>query len=160
MRAKIETIQMSHQPLVTTLLASRKSAGTTGQPSARSTLTNFGRFVGHALVFFSLLLFLLSAYLAFAHYWIQTQWTKSEATVLSGEFRQFSSGSTMLTGSAGHSSSSYFFHCTVSYSAAGEARQSQLDSPGSPNRLDAQIWAASWSPGQHIDIRYENSLRS
>jgi len=108
-------------------------------------------------MFFSILLLLLSGYLAFAHYWIQTQWTKSEATVLSGEFRQFSSGSTMGPGSAGHSSNSYFFHCNVSYSVAGETRQSRLDSPASSYRLDAQVWAARWSPGQHIDIRYENS---
>ena len=120
-------------------------------------MRNFGRFLGRALVAFSMLLFLLSGYLAFAHYWIQTQWTKSEATVLSGELSQFSSGSTSGTGSAGHSSSSYFFHCTVSYSVAGETRQSQLDSPPSPYRLDAQVWAASWSPGQHIAIRYEDS---
>jgi hypothetical protein len=103
-----------------------------------------------------MLLFLLSGYLAFAHYWIQTQWTKSEATVLSVELRQFSSGSTRATGSAGHSSS-YFFHCTVSYLVAGETRQSQLDSPGSPYRMDAEVWAASWSPGRHIAIQYEDS---
>ena len=148
---------MSNDPAITTLFGPRKSATVTPGPSAGSGLRNFRRFLGHALVAFSMLLFLLSGYLAFAHYWIQTQWTKSEATVLSGELRQFSSGSTSTTGSAGHSSTSYFFHCTVSYSVAGETRQSQLESPGSPYRMDAQVWAASWSPGRHIAIRYEAS---
>jgi hypothetical protein len=149
----IDATPVSNDPSITTLFGPRKSAGATAQPSAGSALRNFGKFVGRALVFFSMLLFLLSGYLAFAHYWIQTQWTKSEATVLSGELRQFSSGSTRGTGSAGRSSSSYFFHCTVSYSVAGETRQSQLDSPGSPYRMDAHVWAASWSPGQRIAIR-------
>ena len=148
---------MSHQPSITTLFGPRKSAAVIPDPSAGSALRNFGRFLGRALVAFSILPFLLSGYLAFARYWIQTQWTKSEATVLSGELRQFSSGSTKGTGSAGHSSKSYFFHCIVSYSVAGETRQSQLDSPGSPYRIDAQVWAASWPEGQHIAILYDPS---
>ena len=153
----IDATPVSNDPAITTLFGPRKSASVGPAPSAGSALRDFGRFLGRALVAFSLLLFLLSGYLAFAHYWIQTQWTKSEATVLSGELRQFSSGSTSGAGSAGHSSKSYFFHCTVFYSAAGETRQSQLDSPPSPYRLDAQVWAASWSPGQHIAIRYKPS---
>jgi hypothetical protein len=157
MLATIDAIPVSHEPSITTLFGPRKSAQETPQPSAGSALRNFGRFVGRALVFFSMLPFLLGGYLAFAHYWIQTQWTKSEATVLSGELRQFSSGSTSRNGSASHSSSSYFFHCTVSYSVAGETRQSQLDSPGSPYRMDAQVWATNWSPGRHVAIRYEDS---
>jgi hypothetical protein len=99
-----------------------------------------------------MLLFLLCGYVAFAHYWIQTRWTKSEATVLRGEFREHSSGSTSSRGSGMHSKS-YFYHCTVSYPVAGETRQSQLDSPGSAYPLDAQAWAGSWSQG-HIAIRY------
>jgi Protein of unknown function (DUF3592) len=153
----IDATPVSNDPAITTLFGSRKSAAVTPDPSAGSALRNFGRFLGRALVAFSILLFLLSGYLAFAHYWIQTRWTRSEATVLSGEFRQFSSGSTSGTGSAGHSSTSYFFHCTVSYSVAGETRQGQLDSPGSPYRMDAAVWAASWSPGQDIAIRYDDS---
>jgi hypothetical protein len=39
----------------------------------------------------------------------------------------------------------------------GETRQSELDSPLSPYRIDAQVWAATWSPGQHIAIRYKAS---
>ena len=153
----IDATRVSNDPAITTLFGPRKSAQVTPAPSAGSGLRNFKRFLGHALVAFSMLLFLLSGYLAFAHYWIQTQWTKSEATVQSVELRQFSSGSTSTTGSGGHSSTSYFFHCTVSYSVAGGNRQSQLESPGSPYRMDAQVWAASWSPGRHIAIRYENS---
>jgi len=106
---------------------------------------------------FSMLLFLLSGYLAFAHYWIQTQWTKSEATALSGELRQLTSGSTGTLRSGGRFSKSYFYHCTVSYPVEGETRQSELDSPPSPYTMDAQVWAASWSRGQHIAIRYEDS---
>jgi hypothetical protein len=153
----IDATPVSNDPAITTLFGPRKTAMVTPAPSAGRALRDFGRFLGHALVAFSMLLFLLSGYLAFAHYWIRTQWTKSEATVLSGELRQFSTTSTSTTGSAGHFSRSYFFHCTVSYSVAGETRQSQLDSPGSPYRLDAQVWASSWSPGRHIAIRYEDS---
>jgi len=157
MLATIETIPVSHQPEITTLLGSQKSAGTTGQPSAGRALRDFGRFAGRLLMFSSTLLCLLSGYLAFNHYWFQTRWTKAEATALSGEIRELSTVSTGGTRSAGHFSSSYFFHCTVSYSVAGETRQSQLDSPASPYRLDAQVWAASRSPGEHIVIRYESS---
>jgi hypothetical protein len=131
----IDATPVSNDPAITTLFGPRKSATVTPDLSAGSALRNFGRFLGRALVAFSIILFLLSGYLAFAHYWIQAQWTKSEATVLSCELRQFSSGSGSRTDSAGHSSSSYFFHCTVSYSVAGEIRQSQLDSPGSPYRI-------------------------
>jgi hypothetical protein len=113
--------------------------------------------MGRAVVFFSMFLLLLSGYLAFAHYWIQTRWTKSEATVLNGELRQRSSGSMSLPRSAGTSSNVYFFRCTVSYLVAGETRQSQLDSPGSTYRMDAQVWAASWSQGRHIAVLYQPS---
>lgn len=147
---------MSHQPEITTLFPSRKSPENP-QPSAARDLRDFGRFLGRALIFFSALIFLLAGYLAFNHYWFKAHWTKSEATALSGEIRQFSSGSTSANGSAGHSSTSYFFHCTVSYSVAGETRQAELDSPTSSYQLDAQVWGASWSPGRHIDIRYEDS---
>jgi Protein of unknown function (DUF3592) len=145
---------VSNRPPITTIFSSRKSATVTPEPSTGSVLRNFGRVLGRALVFFSMLIFLLSGYVAFAHYWIQTQWTKSDATVLSGELRERSSGSTSRPGNSGTSSKSYFFHCTVSYPVAAKTWQSELDSPGSGNRVDAQGWAATWSPGQHIAIRY------
>jgi hypothetical protein len=148
---------VSNDPAITTLFGPRKSAWATPQPSAGNVLRNFGRFVGRALVFFSMLLFLLSGYLAFDHYWFQTHWTKSEATVRSGEFRQLSSGSTGTLRSGARFSKSHFFHCTVSYPVEGETRQSQLDSPASPYTMDAQVWAAGWSRGQHIAIRYKPS---
>jgi hypothetical protein len=124
------------------------------EPSAGTAWSNFARFLGRALLFFSMFIFLFSGYLAFAHYWIQTQWVQSEATVLSGEIRQSSSGSTTRPSGTGASSHTYVFHCTVSYPVAGEARQSELDSPPSPYPIDAQVWAATWSPGQHLAIRY------
>ena len=138
---------MSHDPAITTLFGPQKSA---------RAWTDFGRFLGRALVFFSMLLFLSSGYLAFASYWIRAHWTKSEATVLSGELRQLSSGSTGTLRSGTRFSNSYFFHCRVSYPVEGEARQSELDSPASPY-TDAQGWAANWSGGQHIAIRYQRS---
>jgi hypothetical protein len=147
---------VSNDPAITTFVGTRKSARAIPELSAGSAWADFGRFLGRALVLLSMLLLLLSGYLAFAHYWIQTHWTKSEATVLSGEFRQFSSGSTSSLGS-GTSSKSYFYHCTVSYPAEGETRQSELDSPAAPYRIDAQAWAGSWSQGQHIAIRYKPS---
>ena len=148
---------MSHDPAITTLFGPRKLASVTPSPFTGSAWRNFGRLLGRTLVFLSIPLFLLSGYLAFAHNWIQTRWTKSEATVLSGEIRQRSTGSTSSRGVVGASSKSYFFHCTVSYSVAGETRQSELDSPGSPYRMDAQAWAASWSEGQRVSIQYEPS---
>jgi hypothetical protein len=152
----IDAARVSNDPAITTLFSPRESASAIPELAAGSAWTDFGRFLGRALVFLSLLLLLLSGYLAFAHYWIQTHWTKSEATVLSGEFRQFSSGSTSSLGS-GTSSKSYFYHCTVSYPAEGATRQSGLDSPASPHRIEAQAWAGSWSQGQHIAIRYQPS---
>jgi hypothetical protein len=157
MQRAIDTTPVSNDPTITTLFGPRKSARVTPDPSAGSALRDFGRFLGRALVAFSILLFLLSAYLAFNHYWVQARWTKSEATVLSDEIRQRSSGSTSRAGSVGTSSNMYFAHCTVTYPVAGEIRQSQLDSPGSPYRIDAQVWASSWAPGQHIAIRYKPS---
>lgn len=153
----IDTTPVSDGPTITTLFGPQKSAKLTRDHSAGSALRDFGRFLGRALVASSMLLFLLSGYLAFSHYWVQTRWTKSEATVLSGEIRQRSSGSTARAGSVGTSSKTYFVHCTVTYPVAGEIRQSQLDSPGSPYSIDAQVWASSWLPGQHIAIQYNPS---
>ncbi len=145
---------MSNHFTVTSLFSPRESAKARlgVAPSTESALRMFGRFLGRVLLFFSIFFFLFSGYLAFAHYWILTHWTKAEATVLSGEFRQLSTGSRTVG-----SSKSYFFHCTVSYPVADETRQSQLDSPASPYRLDAQIWATRLSPGQHIAILYKSS---
>ena len=148
----IDATYVSNDPAITTLFGPRHSARVTSEPSAGTALRNFGRFLGRALVFFSLPLFLLSGYAAIARYWIRTGWMKSEATVLNGEFRELSSGSTNKRGS-GTFSKSYFYHCTVSYPVAGETWRSQLDSPPSPYQLDAQAWAGSWSQG-HIAIRY------
>jgi hypothetical protein len=129
----------------------------TPELSAGSAWTDFRRFLGRVLLFCSMLLFLLSGYLAFAHYWIQTRWTRSQATVLSGELRQLSTASTSTRRTGDTFSKSYFFHCTVSYPVADETRQSELDSPASPYRMDAQVWAATWSRGQHIAILYKSS---
>jgi len=127
------------------------------QSPANNVWLGFAPGLGYVLVYFSLLPFVLSGYLAFANYWVQTRWTRAEATVLNDKFRQSSSGATTATGSSRASSTSYFVHCIVSYPVAGEIRQSQLDSPPSTYRMDAQAWAASWSPGRHIAIRYKSS---
>jgi len=154
---RLNTNPVSHDPAIITLFGPRKFASSTPTPFTGSAWRNFGRLLGRTLVFLSIPLFLLSGYLAFAHYWIQTRWTRSEATVLSGEIRQRSSGSTSTRGAVGASSNSYFFHCTVSYSVAGKTRQSELDLPGSPYRMDAQARAARWSEGQTVSIQYEPS---
>jgi hypothetical protein len=153
----LNTIPVSHDPAITTLFGARKLATITPTPFADGTWRKFRQLLGRTLVFLSLPLFLLSGYLTFAQYWIQTRWTKSEATVLSGQIRQRSSGSTTTRGAVGASSNSYFFHCTVSYQVTGQTRQSELDSPGSPYRMDAQAWAASWSEGQRVYIQYQAS---
>jgi hypothetical protein len=95
----------------------------------------------------------LSGYLGFAHYWFLTHWTKAEAIVQSGEIQQRSSGPR----SSGGFSKSYFFHCTVSYLVAGKTLQSQLDSPSSAYRIDAQVWGGTLSPGQSVDILYKSA---
>ena len=104
------------------------------------------------LVFLSILCFTSSGYLGFVHYWLLTHWTKAEAIVLSGEIQQHSFASSGTGSGLGRSSTSFFFHCTVTYTVAGKTLQSQLDSPASPYRIDAQ---ASLSPGQSVDILYE-----
>lgn len=105
------------------------------------------------LILVSTVCFALSLYLGFANYWILTHWTKTEAAVLSGELRQYSSGPTGPPQTLGKPS--YFFHCTVSYLVGGKNLQSQLDSPSSPYRIDAQVWGGQLSPGRSIDIRYK-----
>jgi hypothetical protein len=148
---------VSNDPTITIQCGPRKSDWATPETSAGNAWANFGRFLGRALLFFAVLLLLLSGYLSFAHNWIQRQWAKSDATVLSGEVRERSSGSTSTLRSGGRFSNSHFFHCTVSYPVESETRQSELDSPASPHRMDAQVWASTWSPGQHIAILYNPS---
>jgi len=121
-------------------------------------LRSFSRFLGRVLIFLSILCFALSGYLGFTHYWVLTHWTKADGTVLSGELRQGSSGLTARPGSAAVGSSNvYFFHCTISYSVAGGTLHSQLDSPASSYRIDAEVWGAQMSPGRSIDILYKSS---
>jgi hypothetical protein len=153
----LNAIPVSHDPAITTLFGPRKLASATPTPFTGSSWSDFGRLLGRTLVFLSMPLFLLSGYLAFAHYWIQTRWPKSAATVMSGEIRQRSSGFASTRGFMSTSSNSYFFHCTISYTVAGETRQSELDSPGSTYRTDAQAWAAILSEGQRVSIQYEAS---
>jgi hypothetical protein len=117
-------------------------------------LKNFLRFAGRVLVFVSLLCFMLGGYLGFAHWWILTHWTKAEGTVLRGEIRQGSSGA---RNALGRSSNLYFFHCTVSYKVAGKTLESELDSPSSASRIDAQVWGGLLSPSRAIDILYDSS---
>jgi hypothetical protein len=124
--------------------------------SLRRQWRDFRRFLGRAFLVLSIFFLLGSGYLAFAHYWILTRWDMSYATVLNGEIRQFTSGSTSTSRSAS-SSRSYFVHCTVSYLADGEQRQSHFDSPASPNRIDAAVWAARLSRGQQVAIFYKPS---
>jgi hypothetical protein len=126
--------------------------------SPEAQLRSFSRFLGRVLIFLSILCFALSGYLGFAHYWLLTHWTKADGTVLTREFRQVSSASTARPGSAAvGSSNTYFFHCTISYSVAGETLHSELDSPASSHRIDAEAWGAQMSPGRSIDILYKSS---
>ena len=60
---------MSHDPTITALFDPRTSARVTPEPCADDTFRNFGRFLGRALVLLSMLVFFLTGYLAFAHYW-------------------------------------------------------------------------------------------
>lgn len=150
---------MSDQSLITLSFRPRTSNGAMAERSRyESDLRSFSRFLGRVLVCLSIFCFILGGYIGFAHYWFLTRWTKAEGTVLSGEIRQGSSGARSTSGGQGGSSSnSYFFDCTVSYMAAGKTLQSQLDSPSSAHRIDAQVWGASLAPGQRVDILYKTT---
>lgn len=140
---------MADQPLIEPLFRPRTSSGASaGNGSSATQLRQFSRFLGRVFVGASILCFALSGYLGFAHYWFLTHWTKTEAMALNGEIRQRSGG---------RSSSSYFYRCTVFYMAAGTTLRSQLDSPGSAHRIDAQVWGASLAPGQKVDILYQSA---
>jgi len=99
---------------------------------------------------------LLSGYLGFAQYWLQTQWIKTNAEVLSRQdYDQRSVQATRLSRGA---TMFYGVRYTVSFPANGETRHSQLDfGPAFPSKLDAQIWAAHFQPGQQIPILYRPS---
>jgi hypothetical protein len=122
-------------------------------PPAENSWRQFWRLGADALLLFSLFFFLVGGYLAFAHYWVLTRWTKTEATVLSGTMRE----SSFTAGSNGASFRMYFHQVTISYPVAGDTRQAELDSPSSRYPLDAAVWAARWSSGQRIAIFYKNS---
>ena len=99
---------------------------------------------------------MLTGYLGFTHYWILAHYTKAEARVLSSELRQWSE-LTSRPGSVPQVSHTFTVHCTVSYLVAGKTLQSELDSPPSSYRIDAQAWGGELSPGRTIDILYESS---
>jgi hypothetical protein len=143
-----------YKSAITTFRPRTPGQGPAEDASPESGLRQFLRFLGRVLVFVSVLCFALSAYLGFAQYWILTHWTKAEASVLSGEIRQGSSGP---QGQSSRSSNLFFFHCTVSYPVAGQTLQSQLDSPASTHRIDAQVWGTVLSPDHSVDILYQSS---
>jgi len=150
---------MADQSLIAPSFRARTSSrASAGNPSSETQLRQFSRFLGRMLVGLSILCFALSGYLGLAHYWFLTHWTRAKGTALNGEIRQrsFGSGGTSR-GQGGSSSNSYYFHCTVSYMAAGTTLQSQLDSPSSAYRIDAQVWGASLAPGQKVDILYQSA---
>jgi len=152
--------RVTHKSIVATSFRGQAFTESGGEnaSSRKAQLRSFSRFLGRVLVLLSILCFALSGYLAFAQYWFLTHWTKTSGTVLRGELRQGSSGSTARPGSAAVGSSNvYFFRCTVSYQVAGETLQSELDSPLSGYRIDAQVWGAQMSPGRAIDIVYKSS---
>ena len=150
---------MADQSLIAPSFRPRTSSGASaGNAPSETQLRQFSRFLGRVLVALSILCFALSGYLGFADYWFLTHWTRAEATALGGEIRQGSSASGGASrGQGGSSSNSYYFHCTVSYMAAGTTLQSQLDSPASAYRVDAQVWGASLAPGQKVDILYQSA---
>lgn len=138
----------SNSPITTSF---RPQTLSDGSPEAQ--LKSFSRFAGRVLVFLSLVCFMFSGYVGFAHYWILTHWIKTEGTVQSGEIRQGSSGA----GGIREYSSSYLYRCTVSYSVSGKTVDSQLDLPSSAYRIDAQGWGGTFSPGRSIEILYDSS---
>lgn len=101
----------------------------------------------------SILCFTLSGYLKFTHYWFLTDYARAggdrghprdpAAFIRDKKLRLvFQSAFCPQDG------------LLVSYVVAGKTLQSQLDSPASAYRIDAQ---ASLSPSQSVDILYESA---
>lgn len=147
---------MAHESELTTLFGPEPSLKTPDPgPSAVPAVIAL-RFFGTLLILFGTFFLLLSGYLGFAQYWLQTQWIKTDAEVLSRQDYEERSvrvvkvnrGTTMF----------YGVRCTVSFPANGETRHSQLDfGPAFPSKLNAQIWEAHFQPGQQIPILYKAS---
>lgn len=147
---------MSYDPAVTTLFGPRESdarGAPLGNRPRRSLPFEINRrSLGRTLVFFAILLFLLSAYLEAAHYWRMTQWTQANAIVLGGEFHEKQShcGPSFKV-----PCEEYSFRTTVSYLVAGEARESQIDSPPFYHKIEAVMWASHFPRGRQLAVVYK-----
>ena len=89
----------------------------------------------------------------FTQYWIQARWIRADAKVLSVKVYE----SVDASGRRGNKSS-YGSRLRISYQAAGENRQSEIDSgPAFTNIADAGSYAAHFSFGRRISIFYKPS---
>jgi Protein of unknown function (DUF3592) len=109
------------------------------------------RTLGHALLIFAGFFLILSGYLGFVDYLLQTRWIKTAAEVRGGQIYED------VHRSAKRGVETFYgFRCTVSFPVAGEARQSQLDFGGVfASKMDAEIWAARFPPGSQIPVFYQ-----
>ncbi len=147
---------MAHESELTTLFGPEPSLKTLDPgPSAVPSVVAL-RFFGVLLILSGTFFLLLSGYLVFAQYWLQTQWIKTDAKVLSRQdYDQRSVQAARLSRGA---TIFYGVRCSVSFPANGEIRHSQLDfGPAFPSKLDAQIWAGHCQPGQQIPVLYKPS---
>jgi hypothetical protein len=111
------------------------------------------RALGQALLIFAGLFLLLSGYLGFVQYLLQTQWIKTSAEVRGGQIYE-----QVHDSSKRGVSRFYGFRCTVSFPVPGGARQSQLDfGPISTSKVDAEVWAARFPPDSQVSVLYQPS---
>lgn len=139
-----------HQDARLRTLFSSPAAIADPQPSPPGTVL---RNLGRALLYFSAFFLLLGSYMEFTQYWIQARWIRADAKVLSVKVYE----SVDASGRRGNKSS-YGSRLRISYQAAGENRQSEIDSgPAFTNIADAGSYAAHFSFGRRISIFYKPS---
>jgi hypothetical protein len=150
----------NRQPVITTLFGPPKTAAETelSPPDERFAITRNS--LGKTLVVLAALPFLWGVYVGAYHYWHPpTLWTQTNATVLDGKIQMTRD----ICDAGWHRGSRnsvpkcdyYVFRFGVSYFAAGEVQQSQLDSPLFTHKHEAESWASQLVPGHELPVIYD-----
>jgi len=135
--------------LETTLFGPRPSLAS-AEPTPVKAMSIVGG-LGRILISIAALLVLLSAYLGFVQYWLQTHWIETNAQVVSVQI--YASSRTWPNHAA---KLFYGVRSTVSFPVDGKLRESQIDSgPTFAARIDAEVWASDFRPGGQVPILYQ-----
>jgi hypothetical protein len=150
------------QPEITTLFGPLKTADETepSPPDERFAITR--KSLGKTLIVLAAFPFLWGVYVGAYHYrHPPTLWTHTNATTLDGKIEMTRSpcpagrySGTTLRDSVPYCDY-YVFRFGVSYFAAGEARQSELDSPLFTHKREAEAWASQLTAGHQLAILYD-----